>query len=97
MRLTDKEIEIIIDVSKKTFKNPKVWLFGSRVDDNKKGGDIDLYIETDVRIKLIDRIKFITNLQLLIGNRKIDVIFKMPETKYRTIFDTAKKTGFLLC
>jgi len=97
MRLTEKEIEIILDISQKSFGNLKIWLFGSRVYDDKKGGDIDLYIETDKDIKLLDRIKFITNLQLLIGNRKIDVIFNMPKSGNRTIFNTAKEEGILLC
>ena len=44
MRLTNKEIEIIKDKTKQIFGDTKIILFGSRVDDNKKGGDIDLYI-----------------------------------------------------
>ena len=30
--------------------NDKLWLFGSRVVISKKGGDIDLYIETNIDI-----------------------------------------------
>ncbi len=44
MRLSEKEIKIIKENTKKIFGDSKIILFGSRVDDNKKGGDIDLYI-----------------------------------------------------
>ena len=44
MRLSEKEIKIIKENTKKIFGESKIILFGSRLDDNKKGGDIDLYI-----------------------------------------------------
>ena len=43
MRLTQKEIEFINKTIKK-FLDCEIYLFGSRIDDNLKGGDIDLYI-----------------------------------------------------
>ncbi len=44
MRLSKQEIKIIKKNATKIFGECKVFLFGSRVDDSKKGGDIDLYI-----------------------------------------------------
>lgn len=44
MRLTNSEIEAIKKAFLKTFEDGKIYLFGSRADDTKKGGDIDLYI-----------------------------------------------------
>ena len=44
MRLTSKEIKIIKNSIAKIFPKSDIYLFGSRVDDNKIGGDIDLYI-----------------------------------------------------
>lgn len=47
MRLKPKEIQAIKKAAKKQFgAGAKIFLFGSREDDSKKGGDIDLYIET---------------------------------------------------
>ncbi|MEA1917393.1 MAG: nucleotidyltransferase domain-containing protein [Campylobacterota bacterium] len=47
MRLTEKEISIIKNTIHKYFgKDLKIYLFGSRTDDTKQGGDIDLYILT---------------------------------------------------
>jgi len=44
VRLTSKEIEIIKIKSLEVFGESEVYIFGSRIDDNKKGGDVDIYI-----------------------------------------------------
>jgi len=47
MRLSEFEHRSILSAFRQIFKNGNIYLFGSRVDDHKKGGDIDLYIETE--------------------------------------------------
>lgn len=74
----------------------RVWLFGSRVDDQKKGGDIDLYIETEKSCELEDKLRLMTRLQLAIGFRKIDVLICGDECKKKSIYVTAKKEGIRL-
>lgn len=44
MRLKESELNNIRDVFMKVFGEDELYLFGSRVDDGRKGGDIDLYI-----------------------------------------------------
>jgi predicted nucleotidyltransferase len=46
MRLNQKQLTSIKTNFNNCFDNGKIYLFGSRVDDTKKGGDIDLYIST---------------------------------------------------
>ena len=46
IRLSENVLNHIINTAIKIFgENIKIWIFGSRVDLNKKGGDIDIYIE----------------------------------------------------
>ena len=48
MRLTDQQAKLIKSRVRSYFgANAKVWLFGSRVDDHRRGGDVDLYIEPE--------------------------------------------------
>ena len=45
MRLTPEEQSQIKTIIAANFgDDAAVWLFGSRVDDNKRGGDVDLYV-----------------------------------------------------
>ncbi|PIQ32415.1 MAG: hypothetical protein CO186_09585 [Zetaproteobacteria bacterium CG_4_9_14_3_um_filter_49_83] len=71
----------------------EVWLFGSRADDSKRGGDVDLYIESAEDCSLEKRLKLMTKIQLLIGLRKVDLIVKTASSPDRAIDATAKSEG----
>lgn len=78
MRLTLFEIENIVNLKNKYFGElSKIYLFGSRTDDTKKGGDIDLFIELfDSKYDNLSlKNKFIVELQDVIGEQKIDIVF----------------------
>lgn len=59
-----------------TTKFPKatVYLFGSRVDDSKKGGDIDLLILNNEKISLADKTNFLSQFILNFGEQKVDLV-----------------------
>ena len=62
--------------------NAAVFLFGSRVDDSKKGGDIDLFIRTANKDNLFEKkIRFLARLKRQIGEQKIDVVFNEDEDR----------------
>jgi len=89
MRLSQVEIEVINSLALKYFgEGVHVFLFGSRVDDSKKGGDIDLFIKNDdeKRLTLETKIHFLVDLKLEIGDQKIDVVFDNESTRSRLNF-----------
>ena len=55
MRLSKRYIEVIKKYFKEFFENGEIYLFGSRVDDSKKGGDIDLYLEVKDHSSLFEK------------------------------------------
>jgi predicted nucleotidyltransferase len=55
MRLTPAQIDAIRQAATSAFgQGTSVWLFGSRVDDTKKGGDIDLLVCPNTRTSEAD-------------------------------------------
>lgn len=48
MRLTEQQTQLIVrGVQRHLGPRSRIWLFGSRLDDAKRGGDIDLFVETE--------------------------------------------------
>jgi predicted nucleotidyltransferase len=101
MRLTPQEIQVIKSTVKKVMgRQARVWLFGSRVDDNKRGGDIDLFIEADLQNPL-DRVQkksqLWAKLQQRLGEQRIDIILAAAKVEdERRIEQVAKESGVCL-
>ena len=95
MRLTKIEVEKIKETFNEVFKSGKIYLFGSRVDDSSKGGDIDLYVVCDEGKNLMEKkIDFLVELKQKIGNQKIDVV--IARDKKRVIEQEALTKGIEL-
>ena len=90
MRLQKSEVDAIKETIYAFDPKAKIYLFGSRVDDTKKGGDIDLLIESDV-IGLSQIIKIKTRLFVRLGDRKVDIVYRKC-----TFFHQAKKRALQL-
>ncbi len=99
MRLTTVENETILNVIHSQFgENVKIWLFGSRADDQKRGGDIDLFLETPQNFAEAWKRKMIavSLLQIQLGDQKIDLMVRSADDGDRPIYQIAKNTGVLL-
>jgi predicted nucleotidyltransferase len=87
-----------IDVIKRSFNEVfcgDIYLFGSRVDDEKRGGDIDLYLVVKDKSNLFrKKLKFLAKIKKELGEQKIDVVFNIDED--RLIEREAKKWGVKL-
>jgi len=76
MRLSEAEKAAIKNIfNKYSDAGVQLYLFGSRVDDSKKGGDIDLLITfiDAKRVVLFKKLDFLVALKKALGERKIDI------------------------
>ena len=80
MRLLEKEVNTLKTKLLELSSDAKLYLFGSRVDDSKYGGDIDLLIisreltKKDLRTIRIDFFK-------KFGEQKLDILLDNGELK----------------
>ena len=95
VRLSQRYIDIIKSKFIEFFKNGEIYLFGSRTDLSKKGGDIDLYLVVDNHTDLfVKKLKFLARVKRAIGEQKIDIVFN--QDKNRLIEQEAIKWGVKL-
>ena len=80
MRLKDFEQNAIRSVVQGMDCDARIYLFGSRADDTKKGGDIDLLIMTG-RLTADDKRHIKIRLHELIGEQKIDIVLAKDDTE----------------
>ena len=93
MRLTQEQIVAINKVvARHAGKNAKIYLFGSKLDDSKKGGDVDLIVETETPLSLIDRAKIIMELEPLLM-APVDLISYVPEHDQMTPFQKIARSS----
>ncbi len=99
MRLSQLQHDIIIQETKKMFGiSVTIRLFGSRVNDKLKGGDIDLFLEfpnknPDLWKKILH---LNTALQKRLGEQKIDIIAHQRGEHLSDIHKEALKNGIIL-
>ena len=99
MRLIKSQIQTIKQtVSELAGENAQVALFGSRVDDSKKGGDIDLLVTLNTFVESPAELsaKISARLMRLFQGRKVDVLLSAPNLKSLPIHSVAKEKGIVL-
>jgi predicted nucleotidyltransferase len=59
MRLTPVQIDTIKSTATAVLgEGVQVWLYGSRLDDQRRGGDVDLLVQTARKASVMDRARF---------------------------------------
>lgn len=101
MRLTERQTAAITEAFRAHFgPGARLVLFGSRVDDSKHGGDIDLCVETD-QLPWEDLVRsrhaFLAALDKALGERKIDVLLRRRDDESRLIDREVDAKGVELC
>ncbi len=100
MRLTAQQRQQIRTTLQQYFGGKSlILLFGSRVDDNARGGDIDLYIEPEIQgvEAIIDaRLDAMAELHMTLGDQKIDLIINRRKGPDLPIYRIARETGLPL-
>ncbi len=99
IRLTQSTLDALKATFLEVFVLPnELWVFGSRVKPEAKGGDIDLLIDVQSespKSALAKKIQFLVKLKRAIGEQKIDVVLQCgaPNLPIHTV---AKQEGVRL-
>jgi predicted nucleotidyltransferase len=97
MRLNVEQIQDIVGQAHAIAgREATVWLFGSRLDDRRSGGDVDLLIESTPSMGLMQR----AQLKMALEGRlqlPVDIIAADPSTPHSAFVKLARAQATRLC
>lgn len=98
MRLSTKSQSAIQEIAREIFGDVQVRLYGSRTNDDLKGGDLDLLIESANIIEDKERklLQLVARLQMRIGYQPIDVLLLDAQTTIQPIHKEALQKGVVI-
>lgn len=99
MRLTSAQITAIRQSAAQLAGDAaRVWLFGSRVHDDARGGDVDLLLELDAPVAEPAQLsaRLAAQVSRAMYGRKVDVLIKAPNLMYLPIHSIALSEGIRL-
>jgi predicted nucleotidyltransferase len=99
MRITPEQIRVIRQgVAELAGEEASVWLFGSRLRDDARGGDVDLMLELNEAVaepaQLASRLA--VRVSRAMDGRKVDVLVKAPNLLFLPIHSVALAEGVRL-
>lgn len=92
MRLSSKQLSIIESAIRNRDPEASIYLFGSRVNDDAKGGDIDLLVISNL-IEFRDEIAIRREILDEIGWQKLDLIVRPDKNSQTPIVRIAIESG----
>lgn len=96
MRLTERQAARILQLAQEVAGMPvDVRVFGSRLDDRARGGDLDLLIELaePVTEAALIAARLSAKVSRLIDGRKVDVLLSAPNLMRLPIHEAALREG----
>jgi predicted nucleotidyltransferase len=99
MRLTPSQIAAIrTSTALLAGDAARVWLFGSRVRDDARGGDVDLLLELDEAVTEPAQLsaRLAAQVSRAMYGRKVDVLIKAPNLQFLPIHSIALAEGIRL-
>ena len=92
MRLTSDQAEAIRQRIRSCMgPHARIWLFGSRVDDSRRGGDVDIYVEPESAPSLESRLMCKSALADAL-DLNVDLVVQQPGRDL-PIYRIAKQSG----
>ncbi len=96
MRLSADQIALIRSAVTTVAGEPvKIYVFGSRLRDDARGGDLDLYVESTDRLSLLQRARIKLSLEQGLG-MPVDIVVSQLNAERTPFQNIARLQGVLI-